>query len=85
MRAPKKLTLVLSALAVLTVFSAGFIKSIFSLPWLVFGVVLAIAVVKFLLVAFYFLDVKSAHRFWQIAITGLAFAIAFGLLAVYPF
>lgn len=61
----KTYIIVLIILLVLTIVSAVFSLSDFTY---VAEIILGLAAIKFLLVAFYFMDLKKAHIFWKSSI-----------------
>jgi hypothetical protein len=71
---------VLIGLTLLTAAAANLIgEKATYLPLLIMG----IAAIKFLLVAFQFMELKEAHRFWKIltTIVGVSLAFIIGILA----
>lgn len=81
MKNTQKITLfVLIGLTLLTAAAANLIgdKATY-LPLLIMG----IAAIKFLLVAFQFMELKEAHRFWKIltAVVGVSLSFLIGILA----
>ncbi|AKP49666.1 cytochrome C oxidase subunit IV family protein [Cyclobacterium amurskyense] len=81
MKNTQEITLfVLIGLTLLTAAAANFIgEKAAYLPLLIMG----IAAIKFLLVAFQFMELKEAHRFWKIltAVVGVSLAFLIGVLA----
>ena len=71
---------VLIGLTLLTAAAANLIgEKATYLPLIIMG----IAAIKFLLVAFQFMELKEAHRFWKIltTIVGVSLAFIIGILA----
>jgi hypothetical protein len=70
------LILVFTSLLVITI-TTTYVANSFSVSAFIAPVIMVLAAVKFLLVAFQFMELKKAHLFWKISLT-----ITLGLLVV---
>ncbi|HRY99169.1 MAG TPA: hypothetical protein P5550_08970 [Bacteroidales bacterium] len=76
----RHLRITLLVLILLTLVASFMAENLAGLGWITFMVILGSAWLKFLGVAWYFMQIRQAHRFWKVVVPALSGAILAGVV-----